>query len=111
MEQNKNKDKWVEEILSSTENIERAEAGLYIYPKILYRIKDTGREFNFIPFKKAAFGFTTVVLLAVLNIFVVFSSVNNPKNRSTQDTESLFKSTENQLIPSQVNPYLEILDN
>ncbi|NOS84883.1 MAG: hypothetical protein HOP31_07065 [Ignavibacteria bacterium] len=111
MEQNKNRDKWVEDVLSSTENIKRAEASTYIYPKILHRLKSGDSTYNIIPFKRAAFGIVTVVLLAVLNIFIVFTSQNDPGSKVIQNTESSLNSSGDQLIPSQVNPYLEILNN
>jgi hypothetical protein len=111
MEANKNRDKWVEDVLSSTENIKRAEASTYIYPKILHRIKNSRNINNMIPFKKAAFGIVTVILLAVLNILVVFTSISDPGSKIHQNTESSLNSSGDQLIPSQVNPYLEILNN
>lgn len=111
MEQNRNKDKWVEEIISSAESIKRAEAGPYIYPKIIYRIKNSGNSNNMIPFNKAAFGIVTIILLALLNVFAVFTSVNDTGSKMHQKKESSLKSSEDQLIPSQVNPYLEILNN
>ncbi len=111
MEQNKNKDKWIEDILSSTKSIKRAEASAYIYPKILHRLKSGDSTYKIIPFKRAAFGFATVVLLVALNIFVVFNSLNDPGNKVIPNNESSIKSSEDQLIPSQINPYLEILNN
>lgn len=111
MEQNRNNDKWAEEIISSAESIKRAEAGPYIYPKILHRIKNSGNSNNMIPFKRAAFGIVTVILLALLNIYAVYTSANDPVSKINQNKEGSLKSSEDQLIPSQVNPYLEILNN
>jgi len=111
MEHNRDKDKWVEEIIASAEGIKRAEAGPYIYPKILHRIKNSRNSSNIIPFKRAAFGIVTIILLALLNIFAVFTSVNDTGSKMYQNTKSSLKISEDQLIPSQVNPYLEILNN
>ena len=105
MEQSRNKDKWVEEILSSTDGIKRAEAGPYIFPKILHRLK-TNNIGNVIPIRKAAIGFLTVLLLAVLNIFVVLG-VNNKTGNVTANQQNTEGSSE--FIPSQYNPYLETL--
>ncbi len=106
MEQNRNKDKWIEEILSSTDGIKRAEAGPYIFPKILHRLKANNTGNNVIPFRKAAIGFLTILLLAVLNVFVIFNAGDKSTsvNNNVQETKSSAE-----FIPSQYNPYLETL--
>ena len=104
MEQSRNKDNWIEEVLSSTDGIKRAEAGPYIFPKILHRLKTNNIGRNIIPMRKAAIGFVTIMLLAVLNVFVVLgvSKTGNVTNEKNMESSSEF-------IPSQCNPYLETL--
>lgn len=111
MEQNRDKDKWVEEIISGAESIKRAEAGPYLYPKILHRIRNNRSNTNTISLRRAALGMITVVLLAVLNLFVIFRNAENTQKYPEGYMESRSSSTDIRIIPSQVNPYLEILEN
>lgn len=108
MENNTNKDKWIEEILSSADNIRRASANPYIFPKILNRIKDRSRSNNYVPIKTAAIGFMTIILLAIINVFVVFKSGNSTVNVNSENTK---KENSSSFIPSQYNPYYEILNS
>lgn len=107
MYNSKNKEKWIEEILTSTDSINRAKVSPFLFSKILNRIKDASRSNNYIPVKRAVIGFITIILLAVVNVFVVFNSGNTSGSERTINTN-----TENssQFIPSQYNPYLEILN-
>ncbi len=106
MEQNTNKDKWIEEILSSSDSIKRVSAGPYLFPKILSRLKDNKNRYGYIPIKRAAIGFITIVLLAIINVFVVFNSGNSTMNIRSENTKT---ESSSQFIPSQYNPYLEII--
>ncbi|MEO8514413.1 MAG: hypothetical protein ABI543_12705 [Ignavibacteria bacterium] len=108
MENNTNKDKWIEEILSSTDNIRRASANPYIFPKILNRIKNISRSNNYVPIKRAAIGFITIILLAIINVFVVFKADKSTVNINTGNTK---KENSSSFIPSQYNPYYEILNS
>ncbi len=107
MVQNKNKDKWIEEVLNSADKIRKVEASPFIYPKILHRLK-TGRSSNMIPVRRAALGFITIILLAVINLLVIFNSGTGNSTEKTSVTKTL---SSTQFIPSQYNPYLEILNN
>lgn len=107
MKQNQNKDKWIQETLESADNIKRAEASPFIYPKILNRLKDLHKTGSIIPLRRAAIGFVSIILLAIINVFVIFGSADQPdsdKNKVTKTESS------SQFIPSQYNPYLEILN-
>lgn len=108
MEHKNNKEKWVEEILESAEKINRIEASPYIYPKILNRLKDQNKTGSVIPYRRAAMGFITVILLAVINLLVIFGSAENTVSDKNYETK---KESSSQFIPSQYNPYLEILTN
>lgn len=107
MKQNLNKDKWIEEVLSSADNIQRAQAGQFIFSKILNRIKENNRSRNIIPIKRAAVGFITILLLGVINLLVIFSNGNTQVNTKTTQTNP---ESSTKFIPSQYNPYLEILN-
>jgi len=111
MEENKNRDKWVNEILTSADNIKRADASPYIYPKILHRLKKSGEDYSMISIKKAAYGVITVFVLFMLNMFVIFTPFKDKGNTDFESKEGSINSTEEQMIPSQINPYLEILNN
>ena len=107
MKQNLNKDRWIEEVLSSADNIQRAQPGQFIFPKILNRIKDKARNNNYIPVKRAAIGLVTILLLGVINLLVIFSNGNTQVNTKTTQTNP---ESSTKFIPSQYNPYLEILN-
>ena len=104
-EQKNKKDKWIEEILSSAEGITRAEASPFMFSKILSRLKSVKNSTVILPFRKLALGFLTLILLVVLNVTVLFRSTNvNVTNTTVSD-----KNNKEEIIPSQTNPYLEIL--
>ena len=107
MEQKNNKDKWIEEVMESAEKIKRIEASPFIYPKILHRLKNQSNAGRIIPVRRAAIGFITIILLAVINVFVITKSGNQTviEKNTVSKTES-----SSQFIPSQYNPYLEILN-
>lgn len=105
MEQNTNKDKWIEEILSTTGKMQRVEVSPFMFTKILQKISTNSK--NVISFRKAAFGFATVLILAVLNVLIVFNSGGSPVKINTNVKQS---ESSSEFIPSQYNPYLEILN-
>lgn len=107
MAQNKNKDKWIEEVLNSADKIRKVEVSPFIYPKILHKLKE-GRSSNIIPVRRAVLGFITIILLAVINLLVIFNSVTGKSTEKNSVTKTVSSS---QFIPSQYNPYLEILNN
>ncbi len=98
-----NKEKWINDTIESINGIKQAEASPFLYAKVLNRIKSDGKVIGYIPVKKAALGFLTILILAALNLAVI---LNLNSTASITDTNT---NTVNDLIPSQTNPYLEIL--
>lgn len=97
-----NKDKWINDTLESLNGIKQAEASPFLFAKVLNRVKN-GKTGGFIPAKRAALGFMTMVILAVINIAVILNLNTAAENLQTGSTVT------HELIPSQTNPYLEIL--
>jgi len=60
-------EKWINEVLNSTNGLQRAKAGAFLYPKILNRLKNPAKETAYISKKKVALGFLTILLLGLLN--------------------------------------------
>ena len=97
------KEKWINETLESLNGIKKVEPNPFLFPKILSRLKSGEKVPSFIPVRKIAFGFLSLALLAVLNVSIWFMNGNG--SQQSQVTET----TASELIPSQTNPYLEIL--
>ena len=97
-----NKDKWINDTIDSINGIKRAESSPFLYAKVLNKIKSQNRS-RVIPMRKAALGFITMLLLAVLNIAIALNY--NTQNNSTESNNT---STQ-ELVPSQSNPFLEYL--
>jgi hypothetical protein len=98
-----NKDKWIDDTIQSIDGIKQAEASPFLYAKVLNRIKSGGKLSGYIPVKKAALGFLTILILAALNLAVILNL-----NSTSSSTDSSSNNI-NDFIPSQTNPYLEIL--
>lgn len=98
-----NKEKWINDTIDSIDGIKQAEVSPFLYAKVLNRIKSGGKLSGYIPVKKAALGFLTILILAVLNLAVILNL------NSTASTTDITTNNVNDLIPSQTNPYLEIL--
>ncbi|MCC7159569.1 MAG: hypothetical protein IT281_08530, partial [Ignavibacteria bacterium] len=98
----KNKEEWVNDTIESAGFLNRAEANPFMYSKILSRIKSGEKLKEIIPLRKAAFAFLSILLLIALNYSTIMYSIV-PKNSSIQTN------TASEVIPSQQNPYLEIL--
>lgn len=97
------KEKWINETLNSTDGIKRAEPNPFLFPKIINRIKKGEVSSAFIPRKKAILVFTSILILAVLNMGTILyknSQVTYPITTESVTTE---------YIPSQKNAYLEYL--
>jgi hypothetical protein len=96
------KEKWMHDVLNSTKGIKRAEPGSFLFPKITGRIKTGDIPAAYIPLKKAILIFTSIFVLAILNLGTILY-----KNSQTNYTTYTETSTSD-YIPSQQNPYLEI---
>jgi len=97
------KEKWINETLESINGIKKAEPNPFLFSKILSRIKSGDKTTAFIPVRKIAFGLASMVLLAFINIAVLFYPT------SSQQTIESGNTSASSFIPSQSNPYLEIL--
>lgn len=102
------KDHKIERIIGSAEKLKKAEASPFLFTRIKSRIGEKQQIRNLIPVPKAALGLFTLLLLAVLNFYVIFNPssekrVSQKENSSNAVTESV--------IPTQSNPYLEILNS
>jgi len=99
------KEKWLESILASVDGIKKAEPNPYLFTKIKNRLNEKGNSMGYIPVRKAALGFLTIIVLAILNIAVLHDHTSNENNTRNE----LNVSSTEEIIPSQNNPYLEIL--
>jgi hypothetical protein len=97
-----NKDKWINDTIESINGVKKAEASPFLYAKVLNKIK-SGNRSRVIPVKKAALGFITMLLLAVLNIAIALNY--NSKNNYIESNNN----SAQELVPSQTNPFLEYL--
>lgn len=100
-ENNQNREKWVNETIESISGIKRAEASPFLYAKVLHRLKQ-GQSPAYISARKAFAGIAAIAAVVFLNIFILFGT-----SGSTVETENIQDSGE--LVPTQSNPYLEIL--
>ncbi len=98
----KSKEEWVNDTIESAGFFKKADANPFIFAKILSRIKSGEKLNDIIPLRKAALGFLSILLLIALNYSaLMYSPVS--KNSETQTVAN------SEVIPSQQNPYLEIL--
>ena len=96
------KEKWINGTLESLEGIKKAEPNPFLFTKLLSGLKSGEKIPSFIPVRKIAIGMASMALLAVINIAVVYY----PAEENTTGTNDY---TATSYIPSQSNPYLEIL--
>lgn len=97
-----NKEEWVNNAIESAGSLKQAEANPFMYAKILSRMKAGEKLNEVIPLKKAALGFLSVLLLIALNYSAIMYSTESKNSQVQTNTAS-------EVIPSQQNPYLEIL--
>jgi len=96
------KKKWIKDTLNSIDGIKCAEPNPFLFPKILNRLKNGERPAAFIPRKKAILIYTSIIILAVLNLGAILY-----KNLQTTCITTAEKSV-TEYIPSNQNSYLEI---
>jgi len=99
------KEIWVESVLASVDGIKKAEPNPFLLAKIKNRLNEKGKSAGYIPVRKAALGFLTIIVLAVLNITILLNLTSTENNTGNE----LNVSSTEEIIPSQNNPYLEIL--
>lgn len=61
------KENWINNALESINGIKRAVPGEFVFPKILHRLKYPVKGNIYISRRKAAIGFLSILLLAILN--------------------------------------------
>lgn len=102
-----NRDKWINDTIESLNGVKQAEASPFLFAKVLHRVKQEATG-GFIPAKRAALGFMTIIILAVINIAVIMNLNTTTETVQTGITVT-GNTVTNEFIPSQTNPYLEIL--
>lgn len=83
------KEKWINDALESINGAGKAKPGDFVFPKILHRLKNAGRENLYISKSKAAIGLITILVLAVLNAGALL--LNNNSVSSSRETDILVK--------------------
>ena len=108
MSKEESKDQKIEDIISSAEKLKRVEVNPFLFTRIKSRLGEKRQIITLIPVPKAALGLFTLLLLAVLNFYVIFNP--SSEKRVSQNGDNSSPVTES-VIPTQSNPYLEILNS
>jgi hypothetical protein len=98
------KQQWIDDTLKSIEGIKRASPEPFLFPKILNRLKSASQPVR-VAKSKLALAFSALLILIGLNIAAVLTKDGAPSSQSSD------RQTNTELIPTQSNPYLEILIN
>lgn len=101
------KDKIIEELVELPNGVKRAEANPFLITRIHQKIKEPASNYRIISLPKAAAGFAALLLLAAFNLGLLTASDNSTSVQKNQPDATSTGET----IPSQVNPYLEFLNN
>jgi len=96
------KEKWINDTLNSIDGMNRAEPNPFLFPKILNKIKIDDKAASFIPRKRAILIFTSIIILAVLNLGTILYKNSQTTYIFTTETSIT------EYIPSNQNSYLEI---
>ena len=93
------KENWINNALESVNGIKRAVPGEFIFPKILHRLKQNLKDNIYISRRKAAIGFLSILLLAVLNAGAFLINQNSDLSYQNPNTivEEYFPSHTNNL--------------
>lgn len=83
------KEKWINEIESSLNDIESAEVNPYLYSKILNRIQV--KKETIVPSKLVLLSASALVLLIILNFFIFKSMNNSPSRNDLKTLSNTFK--------------------
>ena len=83
------KEKWINEIESSLNDIESAEVNPYLYSKILNRIQV--KKETIVPSKLVLLSASALVLLIILNFFIYKSMNNSPSRNDLKTLSNTFK--------------------
>ena len=83
------KEKWINEIESSLNDIESAEVNPYLYSKILNRIQV--KKETIVPSKLVLLSASALVLLIILNFFIFKSMNNSPSLNDLKTLSNTFK--------------------
>lgn len=108
MSKEESKDQKTEDIISSAEKLKRVEVNPFLFTRIKSRLGEKRQIITLIPVPKAALGLFTLLLLSVLNFYVIFN-LSSEKRVSQKYTNN--SSVTESVIPTQSNPYLEILNS
>ncbi len=77
-----NKEKWINEVMSSLDDVKSAEVNPFLYNKILSKI-DSGKV-EYTPMKLVWLAAASFALLALLNFNIIKSSSSASKNTSVE---------------------------
>lgn len=102
------KENKIEKIIGSAEKLKKAEASPFLFTRIKSRISENQQIKKLVPVPKAALGLFTLLLLAVLNFYVIFNPSSEKRISQKEKNSSQVSET---VIPTQSNPYLEILNS
>ena len=108
MSKEESKDQKTEDIISSAEKLKRVEVNPFLFTRIKSRLGEKRQIITLIPVPKAALGLFTLLLLAALNFYVV---MNPSTERKVSQKEKNSGTVTESVIPTQLNPYLEILNS
>jgi len=106
MSKEKSKDQKIENIIGSAEKLKRVEVNPFLFTRIKSRLGEKRQIITLIPVPKAVLGLFTLLLLAVLNFYVMLSPISEKRVSQKYTNKSSVTET---VIPTQSNPYLEIL--
>lgn len=106
------KDKIIEELIELKGGVKRAEANPFLITRINQKIIGVKNNTGYLSFPKVAAGFSALIILAVLNFGILTSgSSNSIEKTSTLNKTGQTTVSAGETIPSQVNPYLEFINN
>ena len=83
-----NKEKWVNEVMNSLDDVKSAEANPFLYTKILAKINSGNTEYA--PAKLVWLAAASFALLILLN-FTIIKSSNNSSKRENAEVQTLAK--------------------
>ncbi len=86
---NMNKEKWINEIMNSLDNVKSAEANPFLYNKILNKIGSGALEYT--PIKLVWLAAASFALLVVLNFSIIKKS-DSAQSNSKNEVETLANS-------------------
>lgn len=108
MKETKYTDRKIEDIIESAGKLKQAEVSPFIFTRIKSRLGEKTHTRVYLPLPKAALGLFTLLLLALINFYVVFSPA--AENKHSKEV-TIGSTVSGSVIPTQSNPYLEILNS